>query len=609
MKKIVLVIFFFFICLLSPKIALANQSISCDNRFVTLVNPVRGRSLWSDKSLKPIQDQYAESSKYNMPVTWLLQFDALADPGIVTLINNFQIKGEVGLFLEVSRDLAELAGVVYPSGIKWASPQIVFLSAYSQSERRVLIDAQYKKFKSEFGYFPKSVGAWWIDSYSLNYIKEKYGLSAILIVADQKVTDSYGVWGGWWGYPYYPSKNNVIVPGNKTFLDSVVIEWAQRDPVLAYGASASFSNFSLQANDYVRNGKDTKYFESLVNTYLSCNNKLGQITIGMETGMEASDFHGEYKNQLTILANTPGLNFVTMNSFAKTYKDVYTQNPARITIGDWIMTPEYRENKILNDKVGYNPDISFKDYFAKDTEPFLKRDLSVSKEPQNSPGIKCFSVFIVVLGVFFFWINKINIWISSTLFLFAAFGLILRSGPSRGWNVFYGPFIQNLNIIQIVLSVFTTYIVFWLYVKIRRSLKDFNLFLWLIPLSFGIDGALSMLRYSNIDGGRFVGILIGSTRMVGLNIGEHFVTFVNKVLPPLTINAFGRIKFEEIYSKPVWYLIYYPLVHLLVSFIFYLYLIKLNIKIRRLVMILLIMLFVSHLVQVSLSDPTMVLPL
>ena len=63
-----------------------------------MVNPVRGRRLWSDESLKPLTDQYVAAAKYKFPVTWLLQYDALTDRELVKKINSFEIKGEEGVF-------------------------------------------------------------------------------------------------------------------------------------------------------------------------------------------------------------------------------------------------------------------------------------------------------------------------------------------------------------------------------------------------------------------------------------------------------------------------------------------------------------------------------
>ena len=220
---IVILVFFFVI---PTEINAQTESVGCDNRYLVLTNPVRGRERWFDKSLTPLTDQYKEIKKYNYPATWLIQYDALQDKDIVSEINKFDNSHEIGVFLEVSPQFTQDARVIYPHAVAWDDPNAIFFSGYKQSERRRLIDTLYNNYKNIFGEYPTSIGAWWIDSYTVNYIKDKYGLDAVLIVADQQTTDDYGVWGQWWGVPYYPSKANILVPASEdSKMDVVVMQW------------------------------------------------------------------------------------------------------------------------------------------------------------------------------------------------------------------------------------------------------------------------------------------------------------------------------------------------------------------------------------------------
>ncbi|MDP3758598.1 MAG: hypothetical protein Q8Q86_02670, partial [Candidatus Daviesbacteria bacterium] len=198
--------------LLSSRAILASNGQTCDNRFVTLVNPVRGRNLWIDKTINPLKDQYNLAKEYKVPVTWLLQYDALVDEEILKETKKFDPSHEIGVFLEVSPDYAQKARVIYPHAVPWFSPRAVFLSGYSQSQRRSLIDKLFSEFKIKYGFYPKSVGAWWIDAGSLVYMKEKYGIVANMDVADQYSTDNYQVWGQYFSTPYYPDRDRVINP-------------------------------------------------------------------------------------------------------------------------------------------------------------------------------------------------------------------------------------------------------------------------------------------------------------------------------------------------------------------------------------------------------------
>ena len=374
--------------------------VQANEKYVTIVNPVRSRELWQDKSLKPIEDQYKIINDLGLKATWLLQNDVTEDKELVAKIKEFNKEQELGMFLEISSQLAKKARVYYPINRPWYSPEAVFLSGYSRQDRKKLIDTMVKDFEKTFGYRPKSVGAWWIDSYSLNYLETKYGIKTAMIVADQKTTDDYGVWGQWWGYPYYPAKENILAPGNSKVL---IIQWALRDPELAYeGSGPKTSNYSLQANDYVSQGLDINYFEKLANVYFDDRNKLGQITIGLETGIESVANIGEYKKQLEWINNYT-VTDVTMAEFSEKYMAIYNKNPSEIKIGEWLMTPNFRENKKLGERIDYKEGVVFKDYFDKDTSTFLNRIYqkeNLIEEKKNFPYMALALVLILVTGLY-----------------------------------------------------------------------------------------------------------------------------------------------------------------------------------------------------------------
>lgn len=610
MKKILGVLIFISLLFVFTGNAVAqDQNLNCDNRFATLVNPVRGTNLWGDKSAKPLIDQYNASARYKYPATWLFQYDALDNNDLMSTVKNFSIKGEDGLFLEVSKKLAGSAGVDFNTGVRWSHPGVVFLSAYSQSDRRKLIDTVYSKFKSVFGYYPKSVGAWWIDSYSLKYIKEKYGLSAVMIVADQKTTDSYGVWGQWWGYPYIPSTANVLTPAEDIGLGAVVIQWAQRDPTLAFGGNASFSNYSLQANDYIRNGKDTKYFKTLVNKYLDCRNKLGQITIGMETGMEADQFAGEYSNQLAALSSESNIKFLTMSDFAEKYLSIYqNKNPHDIWIGDWRMNTGSRTNVPLNELSTYKSKIAFSDYFLPDKSDFLNRELDKNMPLKNGTSNYLLILIVLLSFLFFMKLEKLNYWLSFVFFILPSYALVWLSTKLYGWVVFYGFNLTSLYTKQITIA-FVSASVFMSFIKISsKKIKDINLFLLLLPLSFSFDGLVSLLRITKLSGQAFVGIFTDPS-IFGVTIGNHGIRFLRDFASVNTINYFYKFPFDVIYQNFYLNIFIYPLAHLLIAIVLYKLLYKCNMKLKFIVLGLLSIFYIVFLNIILSKDPLLVLPI
>jgi hypothetical protein len=587
-----------------------NASENCSNRYVTFINPIRGRNLWSDNSLKPLNDQYSALNQYGFSATWLLQYDNLKDGELLKEIKKFNSSHEIAVFLEVSEKLATQSRIIYPYNVTWSSPSAVFLSSYSQSERKRIIDKLFNDFKNEFGFFPKSVGAWWIDSYSLNYLKEKYNVNSALIVADQTTTDSYGVWGQWWGVAYYPSKANILTPASSldNKLNVVITQWAQRDPLRSYGDGPKYSNFSLQANDYKDRGKNTDYFLEIAKVYLDCSNPLGQITVGLETGMESVAQIEEYKNQLSRLKELDSLKAVTMNEFAQKFAEVYPDFPQELTISyqdsKWILTPNQRSNEKLADTIKYNPSVAFADYFLADKSKFLNRRLANENNQQTKKWFPWYSVVILALGIFVFQKNLKKIWLVSMLFSFSAFGLILKSYYQYGWEIFFGPKISFLTGIQILIIIFTFVMIWFLYKykKINPKLKD--LFIWLIPLSFGVDVLLKLFRYSFISDKHLFGIAVDSLRFTGFTLSKNFkLEFINADLPSYQAAALLRFNFEKIWENLTLSLFIYPLAHIILAFGLAWLLSLLPGKIKTTTLAILICLLGIHLLQIYFSNP------
>ncbi len=388
--KKILVIFFVLIGIFFVSLLPGSASAASQNSFVTIVNPVRGSEFWSLKDQKPVtnvQNAYQIVSQNGEAATWLLRFDALNDKQIVSQAKNFNPDQEIGLFLEITPSLAQKAGVAYQQGPSWHAPGSVFLTGYTLQDRYKLIDTAVARFKEVFGKNPRSVGAWWIDASSLTYLKDKYQVSAAMIVADQYSTDNYQIWGAWWSTPYFPSKVNVLMPAatDDKKLGVAVIQWANRDPYNAFGSSVFDSTYSVQANDYVPyHNLKTDYFKNLLSIFLNRpDNQIGQVTVGLENDFSWSKFGNEYKNQLDYiaqLAKSGQAHDVTMADFASQWQSQGGKNsPTYITAKNplggngevvWYMSPYYRVGWFYTDKGSVIRDMRL--YFDSKEEPCLK---------------------------------------------------------------------------------------------------------------------------------------------------------------------------------------------------------------------------------------------
>ena len=340
-----------------------------NNSFITIVNPVRGDELFAVKppdALWGVKYQKSLIDQQNLPATWLLRYDILSSEPVVYFKAFLEDsnKQQLGLFLEITPSLAKTVNLDYPQGgLFWHDANKIFLSGYKPEDRIKLMDEAFKKFKENFGFYPKSVGAWHIDAFSAKYMKDQYGITGVLICADQFGTDNYQIWGGWWGAPFYPSKYNILTPAQtiKNKLDLVVFWWAARDPKLGYGGSVNESTYSVQVNDYQSHDLGVDYFKKLLNTYLNDKrNQFGQVTIGLENDNNWQNIGNGFEEQLKEIGRRTEkgeIEVKTMEEFSKWYVDRFTKLSPTHFIDNWEMNLNYRigveDGKIIDLRI-YN---------------------------------------------------------------------------------------------------------------------------------------------------------------------------------------------------------------------------------------------------------------
>lgn len=362
MLKLVLLILIIIANLSLPVLSKAESS-----SFITIVNPIRGADFWDIKE-KPIDAVLGEKEilqKYGLSATWLIRYDALEEEDIVNVIKSDN-SYETGLLLEVTPSWTKASSVAYRQSLIWHNAGSVFLTGYSLEERKKLIDQAFQKFEDVFGYDPKSVGAWWIDSYSLRYMQEKYHVTAALIVADQYSTDNYQIWGQYFATPYYPAKNNLLMPAQswENKIPVVIMQWASRDPLNGYGKGVEESTYSVQANDYIDyHNLTTDYFSKLIDAYSKQSlNQFSQVVVGLENSYSWKKYQKEYEAQMKVLVDKKQkgeVRFAAMDKFADWYQKHFPGlSPEQIIVADdplgshykvvWFMNNYYRVGWFYN---------------------------------------------------------------------------------------------------------------------------------------------------------------------------------------------------------------------------------------------------------------------
>jgi hypothetical protein len=378
-KKILLLILLIIVFLSCGIPAVSAQSRV---QSITIVNPVR-LNRGSPLPEQSLMAEYRVIKNSNLPATWLFTFEALKDKGVLLAVKNMDQKQEFGIFLEVTSKFAQAAGVEYHDTGFWHHSNSIFLSGYTQDERIKLIDTVFGEFKKVFANYPTSVGSWWTDSFSLSYMKDKYGITANLGCADQFSTDGYQLWGQYWSTPFYPSRFHAGIPASdpSVKLDLVTIQWALRDPLNGYYSSL----FSTQ--DYSLNADNLKfdYFQKLIKIY-------DQVTVGLESDLSPEAYAGEYQKQIDYVSELQKkgeAKTMTMKDFSSWYRKEYPNlSPAVLIKADdllgtgkkitWYQSPFYRigiyyfpdggETEIIDLRI-YNQDI-YEPYYSSPNREF-----------------------------------------------------------------------------------------------------------------------------------------------------------------------------------------------------------------------------------------------
>ncbi|MCM1297820.1 MAG: hypothetical protein NC311_19960, partial [Muribaculaceae bacterium] len=218
-------------------------------RVVNVINFIRKTEprRWEHPSLNYVSDtvlyetvvsQIELMNKYGIKGSFLLQYDALIMPEYQKLLKEKACPGtEIGGWWEITEPHVKAAGIEWRGRYPWDwYANVGFSTGYTQQEREKLVDVYMAKFKEVFGEYPKSVGSWFIDSHSLAYMRDKYGIEASAACRDQLGTDGYNLWGGYWQGGYYPSRKNFYIPAQtkENQIDVPVFRLLGSDPIAQY---------------------------------------------------------------------------------------------------------------------------------------------------------------------------------------------------------------------------------------------------------------------------------------------------------------------------------------------------------------------------------------
>lgn len=350
-------------------------------RIINIINFIRQTDYRIENSdsllYQTVEEQLNLINRYNLPATFLLQYDALIKPEYQQLLKSqLNQQSEIGGWFEITQPQVEDAGLEWRGEHSWVShANIAFSTGYTKDEREKLVDVYMEKFKEIFGEYPKSMGSWYIDAHTLNYMYEKYGIIASCNCKDQIGTDGYTLWGGYWNQAYYPSKLNGYMPAQsqEQQISVPVFRMLGSDPIYQYDDGLGNDRQGVISLEpvYTQAGKNRAWVHYFFNAIVDqpCL-AFNYAQAGQENSFTWDAMKDGLEMQIPIidsLQRTQKIQVLTLAETGKWFKEKFSTTPATaVTVLNdirnennktvWFNSRYYRMNLLWK-----NQDFSFRD--------------------------------------------------------------------------------------------------------------------------------------------------------------------------------------------------------------------------------------------------------
>lgn len=304
--------------------------------------------------LENLKKQIAFNKEHGFRSTYLPQYDALVDDEYLSVLHSSDA-AEIGFWFEVVKPLVEDSGMEWRGREGWPWDYHVnpgFLMAYTEDEKKTLIDKAMTKFRETFGEYPKTVGSWLLDSFSMEYMSENYPVDAFIICREQWGMDGYTLWGGPHYGGYYPSKNNMQTPATKeeNRIKTPVFRMFVNDPIYCYYEHEHSEERYMKFNRYPyglftqepawacsRNPEWVKWqYDDL---FASSNAGISYIQLGQENAFGWENVKKGMPLQCDLIASELDykLQNMTVSELGRYFKETFKDTPpmARGALSDW----------------------------------------------------------------------------------------------------------------------------------------------------------------------------------------------------------------------------------------------------------------------------------
>ena len=228
------------------------------------------------------------AKKYKIPTTFMLEHQTLVNPQF----REYMIREmkddpliEPAMNMQFGKELIEKAGLKWKGLYPWdPHTKISYHTGYDPKTREKLVDLYMEDFRSVFGRYPKSAGAWVVDTYALHYMHDHYGVIGSAECPDQWRTDLYTLWGAPVNTPYVVSRNNAYMPAQTKEKSMGIAMWRMAggsEPIYHYeGGAATYPFCSMQMPALFVSGGD--YGKWWLNMIAETPLSIGTISPGQE---------------------------------------------------------------------------------------------------------------------------------------------------------------------------------------------------------------------------------------------------------------------------------------------------------------------------------------
>lgn len=332
-------------------------------KIVNIMNFVRTfeprNTALEDKMVEVTRNQLRLINEMGLQATFLLEYDALTDERYLEIFREEAGENiELGLWYEVVEPLTTDIGIEYRSkmGYRWDwNIEPGYSMSYDNPTKERLIDRAMKTFREVFGYYPRTVGSWVIETHTLNYLSEHYDVDALCICRDQINTDAYTMIGGYFNGLYMPSRKNIFTPARteEYQVNIPVIRLLGPDPIHNYDGTKHLSErrAGISTNGLAEPtctvytlepacaaGSDPVAVDWFFSTFLDAEHlSHGYVQLGQENSFAAFDIIEPLRMQFEKVKKRDDLMVMKMGDTGRMFREKFgkTQPSAVTALRNW----------------------------------------------------------------------------------------------------------------------------------------------------------------------------------------------------------------------------------------------------------------------------------